>query len=39
MLKGKLPEVEDVMAFLESDMFGVEAYLIIGNEVEKKEES
>ncbi len=38
VLKGKLPEGEDVMAFLDSEMFGVDAYLIIGNEVEMKHE-
>lgn len=38
VLKCKLPEGEDVMAFLDSEMFGVGAYLIIGNEVEMKKE-
>lgn len=38
VLNGKLPEGEDVMAFLDSEMFGVDAYLIIGNEVKMQHE-
>jgi len=38
VLKGKLPEGEDVMAFLDSELFSVDAYLIIGNEIETKHE-
>lgn len=33
LLKGKLPEGESVMAFLESKMLDVEAHLFIGNEM------
>ncbi|MBE6861556.1 MAG: hypothetical protein E7497_01460 [Ruminococcus sp.] len=38
VLKGKLPEGEDVMAFIESEMFGFDAYLIIGSEVKMQHE-
>lgn len=38
VLKGKLPEGEDVLAFIESEMFGFDTYLIIGKEVEMQHE-
>ncbi|MBQ6943767.1 MAG: hypothetical protein IJN43_05485 [Ruminococcus sp.] len=38
ILKGKLPEGEDVMAFLDSEALGVGAYLIVGNEVKMTKE-